>query len=79
MTTIQKWGNSFAVRLPKAAVDALKLVEGQSVRIETEHGRIAITPAKRSERSLEALIAGITSNNIHEAVLWGGPVGKEAW
>jgi antitoxin MazE len=32
-TQITKWGNSLAIRLPAAVVDALKLKEGDSVEI----------------------------------------------
>ena len=79
MTTIQKWGNSFAVRLPKAAVEKLSLIEGQAVRFETGHGYITITPAKRTERSLEILIAEISPKNRHQSMDWGSAVGKEVW
>jgi antitoxin MazE len=30
---IAKWGNSLAIRLPKAVVDALKLKEGDNVEV----------------------------------------------
>jgi antitoxin MazE len=31
---VAKWGNSLAVRLPAAVVDALKLKEGDDIEIE---------------------------------------------
>ena len=31
---VVKWGNSLAVRLPAAVVDALQLKEGDSIEIE---------------------------------------------
>lgn len=36
---VSKWGNSLAVRLPAAVVDALKLKEGDQIEIHIESGR----------------------------------------
>lgn len=47
---VAKWGNSLAVRLPKAVVDILKLKEGDSVEIQVAGARafeIIRTPAAR--------------------------------
>jgi antitoxin MazE len=47
---VAKWGNSLAVRLPKAVVDILKLKEGDSVEIQVAGARafeIARAPAAR--------------------------------
>jgi len=78
-TTIQKWGNSYAVRIPRESVESLNLKEGQAVRIEEENGALSITPAPRSGLSLAKLVAGITPKNLHGEVNWGASVGREAW
>lgn len=80
-TTIQKWGNSYAVRLPKAAVRKLDLWAGLSVEIrETGGGQtLSIIPVRRAVTSLDEMIARITKKNRHDAVDWGGAVGKEVW
>ena len=36
---VAKWGNSLAVRLPKAVVDALRLKEGDEVGFAVAGGR----------------------------------------
>jgi antitoxin MazE len=36
---VAKWGNSLAVRLPAAVVDALKLKEGDEIEIHVAGGR----------------------------------------
>jgi antitoxin MazE len=48
---VSKWGNSLAVRLPKALVDELGLVPGDELRVvETSKGQIAIEKVdKRAE------------------------------
>jgi antitoxin MazE len=36
---VAKWGNSLAVRLPRSVVDALRLKEGDSIRIQVAGAR----------------------------------------
>ena len=38
---VAKWGNSLAVRLPAAVVDALELKEGDDIEIHVVDERIA--------------------------------------
>lgn len=44
---VSKWGNSLAVRLPSAVVEALRLKEGDDVRIEVADPGISASPATR--------------------------------
>ena len=78
-TTIQKWGNSYAVRLPKATVRKLKLSEGRSVKIvEDPKGRaFRIVVAERAV-SLNELVKRITIANRHTETSWGVSAGREA-
>ncbi|MBI4066016.1 AbrB/MazE/SpoVT family DNA-binding domain-containing protein [Candidatus Kaiserbacteria bacterium] len=80
-TTIQKWGNSYAVRLPKASIRKLNLLTGHPVKIrEAIHGRaLSIIPVRHSTVSLTKMVARITKKNRHNAIDWGGAVGKEVW
>ena len=50
-TTVSKWGNSLAVRLPKALVEALKLSPGDELEVvQAAKGRIAVEKIdKRAE------------------------------
>lgn len=55
---VSRWGNSLAVRLPAAVVEALGLQEGDDIAIEVadpHHFRIARDP--RRDEALEALRA----------------------
>jgi antitoxin MazE len=74
---IKKWGNSPSVRLPVAIMNAAALNVDDTVEIAVEDGRIVIVPVKAKEYSLDALLAGITPDNIHERVDFGAAVGKE--
>ena len=78
-TTIQKWGNSFAVRLPKAITKKLRVGAGTKVRVGIERRRIIIQQIPKKEETLEDLVARITPENRHKKIDWGGPVGKEIW
>jgi len=79
-TTIQKWGNSCAVRLPQEILRKLNLQEGCDVEIrENVRGAITIVPAPRRALTLDQMVAGITKENQHSLVDWGKPVGSEVW
>jgi antitoxin MazE len=53
---VSKWGNSLAIRLPAAVVDALKLKEGDSVEILVAGKReFEVRRDQSRERALENL------------------------
>ena len=53
---VSKWGNSLAVRLPAAVVDALHLQEGDEIEIEVaEPRRFRVLRDRRRDDALEAL------------------------
>lgn len=75
--TVKKWGNSPSVRLPAAIVRQASLSVDDVVELVVEDGRIVIMPVKTKEYSLDALMAGITDDNLHSEISFGEPVGKE--
>ena len=53
---VSKWGNSLAVRLPKAVVDALGLKEGDDVEVTVTGDReLTVARDRRREEALEAI------------------------
>jgi antitoxin MazE len=42
--TIQKWGNSLAVRIPSAVAKSARLSAGQPVQVAVQEGGLAIIP-----------------------------------
>jgi antitoxin MazE len=56
---VSKWGNSLAVRLPKALVDELRLKPGDELNVvATQNGTITVeTDAQRRQRALDRLAA----------------------
>ena len=77
-TTIRKWGNSPALRLPNAVLKAAGYRLEQKVELTVSRGRIVIRPIEKIEYDLEALVDGIKSDNLHDEASFGEPVGKEA-
>ena len=78
---IQKWGNSLAVRIPIEIARESRIAEGASVDVAVDDGKIVITPApkRRPGHSLDRLVRGISSENRHDEIDFGGPTGFEAW
>ncbi len=76
--TVKKWGNSASVRIPAAIMAAAHLTLDQIVEIREEGGRIVIAPVRARPYHLANLLAGITPENLHAEVDFGGPLGKEA-
>lgn len=79
-TTIQKWGNSLAVRLPRDLARKLKLREGSQVLVtQDRRRRIVIKRTPQKGAALSTLISKISRTNTHDEVVWGTPRGKEVW
>jgi len=79
LTKVQKWGNSLALRIPKAfALDA-QLENDSFVEINIIEGQIVITPVVAPSWTLEELLAGINKNNLHNEVDTGFAMGNEVW
>jgi len=73
---VARWGNSLAVRIPKAVAEQARLQEGDAIVIEALKGHIVLRPAERIP-TLEELVAQITPENRHKEADWGPDVGKE--
>lgn len=77
-TTIQKWGNSHAIRLPKALLEMTELNENDSVEIRVQDGNLVIIPVKK-HITLKERIAEYKGD--YKCSEWdtGKPLGKEVF
>ncbi len=75
---VQKWGNSLAVRIPKPFALDVGLMQNSLVSVSIIEGNLLLEPIK-STPSLDALLAGITQDNLHQEIKTGIPVGNEVW
>jgi len=76
--TIQKWGNSLAIRIPKTITKDTRVSEGSNIDIMVENGNIVLSPRKK-EYSLKELLKNITIENIHSEISTGDQIGGEIW
>ena len=76
---LTKWGNSVAVRLPKAMLEAAKLQVGDTVEIEPAASGGILVRAKRRWPTIEERIESITPETLHPETDTGSPVGNEVW
>lgn len=78
VTTVQRWGNSLAIRIPKPFALETDLHENSEVDIAVDGNRIVVSPARKEWRFAE-LVEAITPRNVHKEVAWGKKAGGEAW
>jgi antitoxin MazE len=78
-----KWGNSLALRVPKAFAQEIGASVGKAANMEVRDGKLVVEIAKPKRRrrryTLEHLVAGIKPENRHLEVEWGPRVGNEVW
>lgn len=75
---VSKWGNSLAIRLPKAAVESLQVHEGEPVDLSIE-GNSLIIRAPAPRYTLEGLVAQMRPENHPETLddVSSPPIGRE--
>lgn len=79
LAKVQKWGNSLALRIPKAfALDA-QLENDTLVEVSLVDGQIVIKPVIAQNWTLDELLSGVNSDNIHHETSTGETVGNEVW
>ena len=79
-TKIQKWGNSYAVRLPIEIIKKQSLESGVFVNIEEKKGKIILDVVRPQEKeNLKSLVNNIKPENFHSENDWGDIRGREIW
>ena len=79
IATIQKWGNSLAVRIPKAVAQDIHLRTGAPVDLTVHDGKLLVAPKPNHTYRLSQLLKHVSKRNLHGEVDTGRPVGNEAW
>jgi len=75
-TRISRWGNSLAVRIPRAFADQAGLSEGSQAEFIAE-GRSLVL--RKHRYRLDALLKQVRPENLHGEQDWGPRAGREAW
>lgn len=77
MATVQKWGNSLAIRVPKDLARKLQVSEGSAVDLELREGELVVRPAPRHSLSLKRLLNECKPSQLHGETDFGPDVGRE--
>ena len=78
-TQIQKWGNSLAVRIPKAFANDLGLDQDSTIELALQDGCLVLKPTALPKYELGSLLSRVTEDNCHGEYDFSGPKGNEQW
>lgn len=76
---LQKWGNSFGIRIPNHILKSLNLRPNELLDIKEEDEKIIITKTKKDKISLKELFDNYNGDNLAKDFVWDEPVGREIW
>ena len=75
-TRIVRWGNSLAIRIPRAYADQAGLSEGSAVEFVAEGQTLVL---RRQRYRLDTLLKQINCDNIHGEEPVGRRMGRKEW
>ena len=78
-TRVQRWGNSLAVRIPKAFAEEVGLQRDSPVDLRLSQGRLVLEPTAPQAPTLEELLSKVRRSNTHAEFDTGPAQGREAW
>ena len=77
-TKIKKWGNSLALRIPKALAEDSHLYIGSTVDVSVQNDSLVVKSIDE-KYTLENLVSKISKENVHNEVETYKSMGKEIW
>lgn len=77
-TSIQKWGNSQGIRIPKSILDSVQWNENEKVVLNTVEDKIVIERAE-TRKNIKDLFSDFHGTYTPTEISWGEPVGDEIW
>jgi antitoxin MazE len=77
MATVQKWGNSLAIRIPHALAGQMDVTEGTAVVLCVRDGELIVRPDRSPKLSLSALLKDCKPSQLHGETDFGIDVGRE--
>lgn len=77
-TTLQKWGNSQGIRIPKFMLETLHWNGNERLVVSAENDKIIIERAEK-RKNIKELFADFHGEYIPVEMDWGEPVGEEVW
>ena len=77
-TSVARWGNSLALRIPRSVAAKSRLTEGVEVELAAKADGLVVRRSAPSY-SLSALLAGVRPSNRHVEISTGPARGGEIW
>ncbi len=80
LAKVQKWGNSLALRVPKALAEEIGVGPDSPVELTVRDNALVIEPVrKRAKYDLDRMLDEITPDNLQREISTGDPAGQEVW
>lgn len=79
VATIQKWGNSQGIRIPRYILDAAQFDFDETVEIDVIDGKIVIKKMAERRKTIKELFEEFDGEYKEKEIDWGKPVGNEVW
>ena len=76
---LQKWGNSYGVRIPSTFLKTLNIGKNDKVLIEQKEDKIIISKSKKQKISLTERFKNYKGENESSTFGWDDPIGREIW
>ena len=77
MSTVQKSGNSLAVRIPTVMAGLLNVGDGSELDLVARDSELVVRPVQNYELSLRDLLRDCKPSQLHGEVDFGEDVGRE--
>jgi antitoxin MazE len=77
MATVQKWGNSLAIRIPQSLAGQIEVAEGTPVKLSVRDGELVVRPDRPAKLSLNELLKNCKASQLHGETDFGVDVGRE--
>ena len=78
ITTIQKWGNSQGIRIPKFFLDTFHWSDNEKLVLSADKDRLIIEKAE-PRKTIMGLFADFEGEYEPIEINWGQPIGEEIW
>lgn len=76
--SVNRWGNSKGIRLPKAVTEALDIEENDSLNIEIKDGAVILSKPKK-EITIEEMFKDYKGGSFQAEIQEFEPKGNEKW
>jgi antitoxin MazE len=79
-TVVQQWGNSLAVRIPRALARETRFARGTGVELSAAADGIIVKRSQKPQKlRLHQLLSKINAKTLHSEVKTGVRRGREIW